>query len=209
MKKRLLLVTAISISLSAYCQKNDFEKFISYFSTKNCPYEFKHADNKEIPENYALAYLCNNDSSLLTWKSIGMDQESSEVIYEKLELYQYKGYAKFELKNFYMLIYNEYNVDGLNEFTSICNIGIFSKEGDLIDELPFYIYDETGKYTNQTGSIIDDCKIQIEKKEFVKNNKGIYTRSYRNIILTYKINEDSGKFMKINEEVEFVDKSKK
>jgi hypothetical protein len=175
-------------------QETKFEKFTSYFPQKNLPYNFENKGCEKIPPELSLPFLCNNDSTLLAWKNVGVDQETSEVVYKILEPYQYKGYAKIKVNDLYLLIYNEYNKDGLNEFTLICNIGIYSNDGVLFDELPFYIYDETGKYIPQVGSITDDYKIIIKKTKNIKNAKGIYTKSYEEITEIYEIDSDSNKF---------------
>ena len=81
-------------------------------------------------------------------------------------------------------------------------------DGALINEMPFYIFDDTGKLKEQSGTITEDYQIHIKKIEYLKNEKGVFTHSYKRITLTYEIDGSTGDFLKINEDVVVVDKSK-
>jgi hypothetical protein len=212
MKKIILLM--ISITLVGACsdaQNGNFKDFSSYFQDGQLPFvidNFNIPKGKIVPSYLALTYICKGDSSLLTFENIGINQDTREVVYKKQVPYQYKAYVKYQLGNYYIFIYDGYVKDGYHEFTSIINIGLYNQRGSLLDLMPFYIFDDTGKLKEQTGHIQNDFRILIKKKEYIKNEKGVFTHSYKEITETYEVEKNIGKFIKTGESVMVVDKSK-
>lgn len=213
MKKVILIFLAIVIfDVPAISQDINFEKFISYFPDKELPYiinNFSNNSGNNIPDSFALKYLCGGDSSLLTFENVGINQETREVVYRHIEPYQYKAYVKYKNENYHLLIYDGYVQDGFHEFTTVINIGLFSDDGLLLDEMPFYIFDDTGKLEEQTAQIHTDYKIEVIQKKYIKNEKGKFTNSYNKIITTYAIDKKTGKFKEISKNKIFVNNSNK
>lgn len=213
MKKIVLLIFAMAISiLLLHAQNDGFKEFVSYFPDKSLPYvknNFSSDKSNNIPATFALRYLCNGDSSLLVFENVGINQETHEVVYRNIEPYQYKAYANFEVDYFYLLIYDDYLKDGYHEFTSVINVGLFSEEGTLLDEMPFYIFDDRGKLKEQTSQITLNYELQIIQKEYIKNEKGRFTSSYNEITTTYIVDKSCGKFKEVSKDKVLINNTKK
>ncbi len=206
----ICVLTTVQIAV-LNAQNADFGDFISYFPEKQLPYlknNFTKDITKLIPANLALKYLCGNDSSFLTFNVVGRNQETLEVKYHKLKPFDYRGYAKIRSSNYILLVYDGYTDDGYHEFTTIIKLGLYSNKGQFLDEMLFYVFDDTGKLKEQTANITNDYKIQIFQKDYIKNEKGRYTSSYYRVTTTYDIDNISNKFKEISSTKELLDKSK-
>ena len=205
MKKLMFLVVIGALGgVLAVTQITRFTKFLSYFPSVPIPVTFDNFSTKNgevIPSELALEFICLGDSSLLTYENIGRNQETQKIVYKELKLYKYKGYAKFQVDNYFFLIYDGYVKDGEHEFTKVINIGLFSDKGVLLDEMPFYIFDDTGKLKELTGEINIDYEIIIKSRDYDKNEKGVFKLSYKEINDTYEINKGEGKFIKTNQSI--------
>jgi hypothetical protein len=212
MKKLVLLIaTILCLGSCSNGQEKSFKSFISYFSIMPLPFtvdNFSEHKGELVPPDLAFLYLCKGDSSLLTFESVGINHDTQEVVYRKLKSYEYKAYARIQIENYYLLIYDGYVTDGYHEFTKVIDIGVFRADGELISEMPFYVFDDMGKLEEQSGTITEDFQILIKKKVYFKNEKGVFTRSYKEITETYEIEKRTGKFIMTDEIVTVFDKSK-
>jgi hypothetical protein len=205
----LLMLWITFLGGCSVAQNGNFNDFSAFFQKAQFPLvvdNYTIPEGQIVPSNLALNYICKGDSSMLTFENIGTNQDTHEIVYKELVPYQYKAYFKFKVEDLYLLIYDGYVKDGYHEFTSIINIGVYDRQGSLLDVMPFYIFDDTGNLKEQTGLITLDQKILIIKKEYLKNEKGIFTRVYKEITETYEVEKSSGKFLKADESVIVVDR---
>ncbi|MBV6641903.1 MAG: hypothetical protein KI791_14360 [Cyclobacteriaceae bacterium] len=200
MKKSAVII--ISISLFSVCEVTSFDQFVSYFPSKGVPFSldnYNTSDGKAIPSKLAFEYICKGDSSMLTFINTGQNQETQKIIYSESSPYEYKAYAKFKVDKYYFLIYDGYVDDGLHEFTKVINVGLFSNNGVFLDEMPFYVFDDSGKLNEHKGQITPSHEIIIEIRDYERNERGAFLNSYKEKSEVFEIDEQTGQFVKIKE----------
>ena len=202
---RKLAAIIVSLSLIAFfsvCEVTSFAQFVSYFPSKEVPFSldnYNTSDGKVIPSTLAFEYLCKGDSALLTFITTTRNQETKKIIYSESRSYEYKAYAKFKIDKYYILIYDGYVNDGFHDFTKVINVGLFSDEGLFLDEMPFYVFDDRGILNEYTGLFTPNHEIIIKSRDYKKNEKGVFLSSYEERSDVFKIDEQTGQFVKLKE----------
>ena len=178
-------------------QKNDanFESFKQYFEPV--------IDSFSLPENFiwneistemALRFICQDDSSKLYWEDVGVDYDTDKVIYREKKEYKYKAFSRLEMRNHTLLIIDEYDSTGRNEFTFSVNIYIYDNKGKQLSSKPFYIFDDTGKLNEISSTLYDKGKFITSKRIYQRDEKGRKLNQYDDIMEEFLFKDELGKF---------------
>lgn len=173
--------------------QESFTDYLNYFTQTDEAYTLGSITARKIPDEYALKYICDGDSSKWTYIYEGINQDTGEVVYKIKREYKYYAYAKIQLDSLFILVYDGYTKCEDPEFTGRTMIGLFNIYGNKTDEMEFNVVNNEGidDLIDKTGKILEDKSIEITipMMEKIDGKKVFFS-----IIEHYVINEDLHKF---------------
>ena len=172
--------------------QNLFDEFLKHFYSETLPYSIGDKSQR-LDDNYVLKYICDGDSSCLEYEFEGINMDTGKIMYVKKKKYEYNAYIKLYHNKFVLLVYSGYLKCEEPDFTGRTMIGLFSKNGDKMDEMEFYVVNNESleNLTDKRGTILEDESIEITVLNYERENgkpKCIPVKE------RYVVNEDLSKF---------------
>lgn len=159
--KKIVLCIFIIVPFQLKCQ-NLFDEFLQYFSVETLPYSIGEK-SQYLTDEYALKYICNGDSSCLEYEFEGINMDTGKTIYVKKKKYEYNAYLKLDYNKTILLVYTGYVKCEDPEFTGKIMVGLFSQNGEKMDEMEFHVVNNEGvaNLIDKRGIILEDKTIEI------------------------------------------------
>lgn len=169
--------------------QNMFDEFLNYFANMTLPYSLD-GQSKRLPEKYVLKYICDEDSTFLEYEYKGINADTREVVYVEKHKYFYNAYAKIQLDDLFMLVYDGYAKCEDPEYAGKMLVAIFNSKGDKHDEMVFFAANNED-VDDKTGKILEDSSIEVIIPEMEKRDGKKFFFSIKE---RYIVNADLAKF---------------